>query len=270
MSKISDDQRYKLYEEHQMDSEAIWDAMAENYNSSQNSQGMQDSCRVAEFMHQKKRLMNDEVLDVGGGAGLYAIPLAKYAKMVTITDISSNMLTYAKENADAAGLKNVNYIKLDWEKANLKELGWENRFDLVFASMCPAIREGGSIDKMMTASKNWCSINRIIKMKDSVAEKIVRKIKPSEQSESHNNREKTQRIFNYLWEKGYEPEMDYFEETTEKIFTVEEALIHYRKHFESISENQRINLKEIISDIAEGNTLKTVRYKKLALLSWQV
>lgn len=252
------------------DTEAKWDAKAAQYNKSQKRQGLKDSYDVAELMHQKKQLMHGAVLDVGGGAGLYAIPFASYAKNVTITDISSNMLSFAKENAAEAGLHNIEYVKLDWDQANLKEIGWESHYDLVFASMCPAIKDGESLNKMIGASKNWCCVNRYIKMKDSLAETIENRLNYTEEFDPHNNRNRVQGIFNYLWEKGYEPEIDYYEETTEKLYTVDEAVKHYGKRFDEIAKKQNIDLAEIITDLAENHRLKVTKFKKLALVSWQV
>jgi SAM-dependent methyltransferase len=256
--------------ETQLDAETMWDAKAEHYHISQKRQGMKDSYQIAEMLHKKKQLMEGTVLDVGGGVGLYAIPFATYAKSVTITDLSAKMLAYAKENADDAGLCNLEFVKLDWDQANFKNLGWEKQFDLVFASMCPAIRDGESIDKMIAASKNWCCINRFIKMKDSVAERIEAILNYSEPFDPHNNRNRVQTIFNYLWEKGFEPEIDYFEETTETFHTLEEATKHYGRRFATVAENQHVDLREIISNLAENNRLKVLRNKKLALISWQV
>lgn len=69
----------------------------------------------------------------------YALPLARKAKHITLTDISENMLKLAKENAEQNGIQNIAFKKLE-EKAALSSLGWERMFDLAFAAMCPAIR----------------------------------------------------------------------------------------------------------------------------------
>lgn len=252
------------------DAEKKWDDKAAMYNASQKRQGLDDSTKMAEMLHEKQRLMKGNVLDVGGGTGLYAIPFASYAKSVTITDLSANMLSYAKENALNAGLHNLEYVKLDWNQANLEELGWKNRFDLVYSAMCPAIRSGESIDQMITASKNWCCVNRFVKMKDSVAERIEEILHYSKPYDPHNNRQRVQEIFNDLWEKGYEPEIDYYEESTEKIYTVDEAAAYYGKRFNNIAQSMNKNLREIISDISENNHLTANKYKKLAFVSWQV
>ena len=252
------------------DAEKKWDVKAAQYNASQKRQGLDDSNKMAEMLHQKQRLMKGAVLDVGGGTGLYAIPFASYAKSVTVTDLSTNMLSYAKENAIDAGLNNLEYVKLDWNKANLEEMGWKNHFDLVYSAMCPAIRSGESVDKMIAASKNWCCVNRFVRMKDSATDSIEKISHYSKPYDPHNNRQRIQEIFNYLWEKGYEPEIDYYEETVEKLYTVDEAAAYYGKRFNDIAQSANKDLREIISDLSENNHLTVNRYKKLAFVSWQV
>lgn len=270
MNFTADEKLLSQKPESEVDTEAKWDAKAAQYNKSQKRQGLKDSYDVAELLHLKNQLIHGEVLDVGGGAGLYAIPFASYAKHVTITDISSNMLSFAKENAAEAGIHNLEYVKLDWEKASLKELDWEHHFDLVYASMCPAVKDGETLDKMIAASKKWCCVNRYIKMTDSLAETIENQLNYAEEFDPHNNRNRVQGIFNYLWEKGYEPEIEYYEETTEKLYTVDEAVKHYSKRFAEIAQKQNLDLEKIITDLAENNRLKVTKYKKLALVSWQV
>lgn len=270
MKGLSDEIALKQKSEISMDAEKKWDAKAAQYNASQKRQGLDDSYNVAEMLHQKRRLMNGAVLDVGGGTGLYAIPFARYSQSVTVTDLSANMLSFAKENAMESGLHNLEYIKLDWNKASLEELGWKDHYDLVYSAMCPAIRSGESIDKMIATSKNWCCVNRFVRMKDTAAERIAKILQYSKPYDPHNNRQRVQEIFNDLWEKGYEPEIDYYEETTEKTYTVDEALDYYGKRFNDIALSKNKELKTIISDLSENNYLTVNRYKKLAFVSWQV
>ena len=250
--------------------EKMWDHKAHRFNKNQYRQGQRLALKVKELLNHKRRLTNQEVLDVGGGTGLYAIPFASIAKNVTITDLSTNMLMYAKENADKENCRNLQFVKLDWKNANLKELQWENRFDLVYASMCPAIKSNESLEKMIAASKNWCCVNRIIETKDHVTEKLTTLLGPSNAYDPQNDRELTQTIFNYLWENGYEPELDYIKETTEKSYTIEEAVGHYGKSYAGLAQEQNVDLREVISSLGEYNQLKVLSHQKLALLSWQV
>ena len=74
------------------------------------------------------------VLDIGCGPGTLTIPLAKKAKCVTALDISSNMLKYVRENAEAENLSNINYVNSDWEDAVADvRIGMH---DVVVASRC--------------------------------------------------------------------------------------------------------------------------------------
>jgi SAM-dependent methyltransferase len=52
-------------------------------------------------------------LDFGCGAGRLTLPLARRATSVTACDISPTMLSHARQNADAAGLRNITYISND-------------------------------------------------------------------------------------------------------------------------------------------------------------
>lgn len=55
----------------------------------------------------------DHVLDIASGTGEPALSIAKYAKKVTITDLSNDMLIIANENAENRGIKNVDFVNCD-------------------------------------------------------------------------------------------------------------------------------------------------------------
>jgi 2-polyprenyl-3-methyl-5-hydroxy-6-metoxy-1,4-benzoquinol methylase len=54
------------------------------------------------------------VLDVGGGAGRYALPLALRSKHVTVVDPSPSMLEALRESAASAGIENVADVQAEW------------------------------------------------------------------------------------------------------------------------------------------------------------
>ena len=60
-----------------------------------------------------------EVLDVGGGAGRFALPLATRAERVTVVDPSADSIDLLKERAAEAGITNVTTINEQWEDANV-------------------------------------------------------------------------------------------------------------------------------------------------------
>jgi len=54
---------------------------------------------------------NDVVLDFGCGPGYYTIELAKKAKRVVAVDLSSEMLKKARNKAEKAGVKNIQFLQ---------------------------------------------------------------------------------------------------------------------------------------------------------------
>lgn len=58
-----------------------------------------------------------EVLDVGGGTGRFALPLATRARRVTVVEPSADSVETLQERAAEAGLANITVINEVWEEA---------------------------------------------------------------------------------------------------------------------------------------------------------
>lgn len=251
------------------EAENTWDLRAENFNSSQRRDDSKIPGLVTDLLLKKGLLTGKDILDAGGGTGRYAVPFAKYAKTVTIADVSSNMLGYAKKNAGNAGLNNIQYIKLDWDAADCNILGWNRYFDFVFSSMCPATRCKEGIDKMIAASKGWCALNHVTESEDSLLKIIKNEIK-QKQPQGYNGKENVQAAFNYLWEKGYEPEIDYIKEAKERIFSVDEAVAYYSQNCDRIEQDCTLNLKDIIIPYVTDGFVKADSRSTHVIISWKV
>jgi SAM-dependent methyltransferase len=59
------------------------------------------------------------VLDVGGGAGRYALPLALHCKHVTVVEPSPSMTSALAAASREAGISNVSAVESKWEHANV-------------------------------------------------------------------------------------------------------------------------------------------------------
>ena len=60
------------------------------------------------------------VLDVGGGAGRIALPLALNCSHVTVVEPSESMVEGLREAADEADIKNVTVVQSLWEDAKIE------------------------------------------------------------------------------------------------------------------------------------------------------
>lgn len=106
------------------------------------------SCAVATLTAKLQRPL--KVLDVGAGLGQLSIELATQGHEVTINDISHNMLTEAKKNAQQKGVAEAikwlvcpyqqleNQLKLDSQLESDSDLDSDSGFDLI---LCHALLE---------------------------------------------------------------------------------------------------------------------------------
>lgn len=260
----------KKKERHE-DAEAFWDSRAEDFATSQNNQKDEMPSQVIKYMQENNLLQEDTtVIDIGGGAGRYAIPMAELVEKVTITDISSQMLKYAQENARKAGLDNLDYVKLDIKTADIKKMAWQGKYDLAFAVMCPAVRNEAGLDKMTALSKNHCCIGQFVERINSVTARIKEALDIPNRHDPHNDREILYAFFNILWLKGFNPRIGYFGAESEEEFTVEEILAEYSKEYNEQAREKDLDLTKIIASFAVNGKINLYKKRTLALMSWQV
>ncbi|MCB0045197.1 MAG: class I SAM-dependent methyltransferase [Caldilineaceae bacterium] len=62
----------------------------------------------------------DTLLDVGAGAGRFALPLAAHVQQVTALDQAAPMLDILRAKADAEGIANVQLLRAAWEDATVE------------------------------------------------------------------------------------------------------------------------------------------------------
>ena len=84
------------------------------------------------------------VLDVGCGSGMYTLRLARMAQSVTAVDVADEMLRLLCQDAAAMNISNITTVCSGWD-----DFSTDQRFDIVFASMTPAIESDESREKLM-------------------------------------------------------------------------------------------------------------------------
>ena len=147
----------------------FWNFRAEEYNLSSSTADAQLNRQEKVQALIDRGIINAEstVLDIGCGSGQFAVELAKKTRKVMGLDFSDKMLNYASANAAAEGLKNTVFIHSDWDGFHYAEA-----FDLVIASMSPAIHKPDHLYKMMKYSRGYCYLSSFVERHSGLKEKL--------------------------------------------------------------------------------------------------
>lgn len=244
--------------------------------------GFTDECRTAEFWNrrsagyaknvksgEKQRRTEDilgflkesgfnpksaKILDIGCGPGTLSIPLAKEGADVTAVDISSGMLDKLKETVKNESLS-VDIVECSWWTADIDKLGFRGKFDLVLASMTPAVKDLQSLERMMSCSRGLCYYSNFLKRGEDKAFQEIFSFTGKENPAGHGNG--MMYPFMYLYLQGYLPNLKInhsvwkddllWEEAAEKMSDFigrgqecdEETNVKIKEYFKKASSNGR-------------------------------
>lgn len=168
---------------------------------------------TAEYLRSRGLLKGtDDVIDIGCGPGRFVAEFAKTARHAVGTDLSGKMLEYGESFARGEGIMNTSYVEADFQTANLDELGWRGRFDLVFSSITPAIN-GNGLRKLIDMSRGWCFNSCFVHFDNELENELVRNVLKREPHTPWNKHwHWFYAMFNLLLLDGYYPETTYYRE----------------------------------------------------------
>jgi SAM-dependent methyltransferase len=136
---------------------AFWERMALNYPLPFEEKTLAGTYRVLNLVRKEGVEIKDAViLDIGCGTGIYTLPLAREAVMVTGIDDSETMIARMMQVITSTGIQNVHPVKASWKDIDISALGFEKAFDIVWTSMSPAVQTGEDFKKMEKCSRRWC------------------------------------------------------------------------------------------------------------------
>lgn len=270
--KLWSDNRYLMCSSSQ-ENEAFWDDRADMMKEWKERRKNHNRHSLIDYLQGKKMLQPDfSVLDIGCGPGEHAKNIAHVAKEVVGTDISGKMLDYARNSLSEAGLSNAMFVKIDWDEVDLDKLQWNRKFDLVFASMTPAIGNINTLKKMIQASKQFCFSTYPVSMKAAIGDKIAEHLR-LEHLKKHDSCITVYCLVNMLFLLGYYPEIHYEDQRWESNFTIEEAMTHFNKQFCNGKTNntpEPLTMRAYLQQIADQGIVSEVVETKTAWVSWKV
>ncbi|WKY48158.1 hypothetical protein Q5O24_02155 [Eubacteriaceae bacterium ES3] len=155
---------------------------------------------------------------------------------------------------------------MTWEEADLKKEGWEKAFDLVFASMSPAINGPEDLLKMIEASRNFCFMSSHLYKKDLIGEELKDQFHLN--NRKANYRKNLYYAFNILWEKGYFAEFTHQDYARKKTWKLESAFNYYKQILEGKEEQDK--LKEYLKKKCVDGLIEDANESKNGWLFWSV
>lgn len=189
---------------------------------------------------------NSTVLDVGCGLGIFVFEFAKISEKAYGIDVSSVMIEYAKGQSLQRNITNTNFSVCDFTNTDIDEMKWENKFDLVMASLTPAISCVEDLHKLMKVSKKYCLHASFVKTYDSLEQRILKELfNCTKKSSKHKNGRVFYSVFNLLFLEGYRPETFYHPRST--TYEIEPNLETATLYAFYLNRNEKEDIEKILN-----------------------
>lgn len=206
-----------------------WNLRADSWEQKR-STGQQDDTRITQaitYLSQRGVLQPESIVaDIGCGPGRFAAAFAKQVKQVVGLDFSEQMIKYGRQHLVASGIENAQLYTCDFRTLCLNQWNYRGVFDLVFASMSPALHGIDALHKFMEMSREWCCIVTHLSGKYPLREQLSQEVF-GRMPKAKWSDEWFYAVFNTLFLLGYHPETTYQHRHQEKWIRPDIHYAHY-------------------------------------------
>ncbi|WP_372632349.1 class I SAM-dependent methyltransferase [Cohnella sp.] len=138
-----------------------FDSKAKSFNEqSFNEEGRRRTARIMNWLEvQGVEFEGASVLDIGAASGVFSLPFAERGAYITAVESSPPLVELLSANLAGFGPDRVNIVAEPFENVDVEARGWNGKFDLVFVSMCPVIRDWESVEKVLGCASRFCYIS---------------------------------------------------------------------------------------------------------------
>jgi len=221
--------------------------------------------------HTSLKIGGAEVLDIGAGTGSLSIPLARMGAKVTAVDFSAEMLKKLNQRATEENVSLERTVLKSWDEIDLDAEGFRNRFDLVIASMTPAVRCPETFNLMLGAAKGVCYysgwVNRVW---DPAYYETYRLLFNDEFREGSHG---FYLPFMYLYMKGYRPTVSIRQDVWKGDETVDEMVDTVSGFFsvtKDIDEKMKNRIREYFLTKANDGKYASVTTATTGMMVWDM
>lgn len=246
----------------------LWDEKAEYFGSY--TIPTVDNDEFIKLLKDENLINKDfKVLDIGCGGGKYTLALSEECSHIYGIDLSPKMIEYANQNKSKLHINNASFICDDWHELDIKKSKLYKAFDLVFASMTPAIESISTFEKMNEVSKRYCVLRCNIKRRDLVYDKLSEILNISQNKENLN----FLYAFNILYLQSYNPIIKYENKTWSYKEPIDKAYNTYTKKLKTIrkiNDNEEYKIHNFLKSISYNGYVEEKIKSTVGTLIWSV
>ena len=206
------------------------------------------------------------VLDVGGGAGRYALPLALRCKHVTVVEPSPSMVMQLREAAKEAGIENVSAVEARWGEAEVEPADLVLCANVVYgvAEIEPFVR------KLHQSAKERVVVVAFMDAPASMLSPLWKAVHGEERIELPA----LPQLLPVLWEMGFFPNLEMlaapprYSPNIDAAIAIARHMLHVEAGTEKDERLQKA-ARELAVETPEGVTLRRQAARPLGVVWWR-
>lgn len=207
-----------------------------------------------------------EVLDVGGGSGRLALPLATRAKQVTVVEPSEESVELLNERAAEAGITNITVINEPWEDVR------EPTADIVLCSLVLHHVPDAApfVKKLQKHARDRVVIVEMMETPGAVEVPFYERVYGSAPTPLPG----LPKVLELLWALEIYPDVTMVEPETAVLDTDRAGVLEHLRRRLSVEEGSEADdrlqaaANELLVDIPEGLSVRNAAMRRSAIVSW--
>ncbi len=209
---------------------------------------------------------DSEVLDVGGGAGRLALPLATRTKRVTVVEPSEESIDLLKCRARDAEITNLVTIDEDWEDARVASA------DIVLCSLVlhHVVEAAAFIEKLQSHAKQRVVLVEMAETPGAIERPFFERVHGSAPAPMPG----LAMVLELLWSMDIYPDVKMLEPEVAVLDSERDGVLDHLRRRLSVEEgtdaDDRLKsaAEDLLVETSDGLTVKGVAPRRSAIMSW--